>query len=325
MISEEAKVIKIVKKSLPAVFSILILSKQKNKYQLTGEGSGFFISQDGLALTNRHVVSNKNEKYQALTHKNEILNIKVLTKDPINDIAILKVCSNQDNCNFPYIKLGDSQNINIGQTIITIGNALSEFHNSVSKGIVSGIFRNILKEGTKKETAHNLRGLIQTDSAINPGMSGGPMLNLKGEVVGINALVLEGAESIGFAIPINQAKKDIQKYKNNGKIETPYLGVRYVIINPEVKKKYNLKSSYGAWLVKENLPHDFAVVKNSPAQKAGLQENDIILEFNGIKINEKNNLDLLVQQSKVGQKVNLIILRDGKILFKDVILEQKEY
>lgn len=322
MIPEETKVIKVVKKSLPSVFSILILSKQKEKSRLVGEGSGFFISKDGLALTNRHVVSEKNEEYKALTHSDEILDIRVLSKDPINDIAIIQVLGKK---NFPYLKLGDSKKIHIGQTIITIGNAMSEFHNSVSKGIIAGAFRNVLKEGSEKETAHNLRGLIQTDAAINPGMSGGPMLNLKGEVIGITALILQGAESISFAIPVNKAKKDLAHYQKNGAIKIPFLGVRYVIITPKIKKMYNLKSSYGAWLVREHLPYDFAVAPNSPAQKAGLKEGDIILEYNGVKINEKNNLDLLVQQSRVNQKVHLVILRDGRILFKEVTLEQREY
>ncbi len=319
MTEEEKIVIDIVKKACLCVVNIIIEKSQpsipniagitkKNKKAVVGGGSGFIISNDGIILTNRHVVSEKNASYIVELQNGEKHKAKILAKDPINDIAILKI----EKYHLPFLELGDSTKLKLGQTVITIGNALSQFHNSVSKGIISGLFRVVSTEGDEQYEAQNLRGLIQTDAAINPGNSGGPMLDTEGKVVGINAVVVQGAENISFAIPISGAKKDLQDLKKFGKIIQPCLGVRYVVINEQIQQKYNLPTSYGAWVLKEHLPHDHAVTPNSSADKAGVKEGDIILEYNKIKIKDGVGLDELVQKSNIGEKVKLKILRNGK-------------
>ena len=315
MTNEEEVIIDIVKKSSCSVVSIIILEKKpksksiipKNS-NIIGGGSGFIISEDGLILTNRHVVADDKANYIVEIQSGERFPAKIIAKDSINDIAIIKI----DASGLPYLTLGNSSDLKPGQTIITIGNALSKFHNSISKGIISGLLRTISTDGDSEHEAQNLRGLIQTDAAINPGNSGGPMLNTSGHVIGINAVVVDGAENISFAIPINHVKKDLNDLKKHGKIIQPSLGVRYVVINPKIQKAYNLPTDYGAWLIKEHLSHDHAVTPKSAADKAGIKEGDIILEFNGEKITEENNLDKLVQEFKVGDKVKIKILRNKK-------------
>ncbi|MBI3671756.1 trypsin-like peptidase domain-containing protein [Candidatus Azambacteria bacterium] len=326
MTEEEKLVIEIVKKASPAVVNIIISQEdkkifKKDKERVVGGGSGFIISNDGLILTNRHVVSDEKAKYTAETQAGKRYPITIIGRDQINDIAILKINSGND---LPFLELGNSENLHIGQTVITIGNALSQFHNSVSKGITSGLLRVVSTEGSDDEVAQNLRGLIQTDAAINPGNSGGPMLNTEGKVIGINAVVVHGAQNISFAIPISNAKKDIEDIKKFGKIIQPSLGVRYVVVNDEFQKKYNLPINYGAWIIKEHLPHDLAVTKGSTADKAGIKEDDIILEFNNTAIKDGVGLDQLVAKTNVGDIISIKILRDKKEkILKTKMLERK--
>ena len=180
--------------------------------QEVGGGSGFIVSSDGLVLTNKHVVFDVKADYTVLTNDGKKYPAKILAKDPAQDLAVLKI----EGKNFPTVELGDSDKLQIGQTIIAIGNALGEFRNTVSVGVISGLGRTITAEGGGfVETIENV---IQTDAAINKGNSGGPLINLKGEVVGINTATVMGAQNIGFAIPINRAKKDIEQVKTTNKI-----------------------------------------------------------------------------------------------------------
>ena len=330
MTNEEQRIVDIVKKTSPAVVNIIISKKAGKIRQLTdkktpkesvvGGGSGFIISEDGIVLTNKHVISDTTSKYTAETQDGEKYPVEVIARDPINDIAILKIDSN----NLPFIELGSSINLSLGQTVITIGNALSQFHNSISKGIISGLLRMVSTDGDNESVAQNLRGLIQTDAAINPGNSGGPMLDTDGKVIGINAVVVHGAQNINFAIPVSSAKKDISDLKEFGKIVQPSLGVRFVVINDEFQKKYNLPVNYGAWVVKEHLPNDLAVTPNSTAKKAGIKEDDIILEFNGTRIKDGVGLDDLVQKTNVGDKITLKVLRDKKEKTLTATMQERE-
>ncbi len=296
--------------------------------QEVGGGTGFIISEDGMILTNKHVVLDTEADYTVLTNNGKTYPAKVLARDPIQDLAVIKIdqekiVDNQGKVNFksfPVVKLGDSDKIQIGQTVITIGNALGEFRNTISVGVVSGLGRTITASGGG--LVETLEDIIQTDAAINKGNSGGPLLNLKGEVIGINTAMVQEAQSIGFAIPINKAKRDIEQVKTLGKIVYPFLGVRYVLINDTIKKENNLSVNYGAW-IKKGDQGEPAIESNSAAQIAGLKENDIILEFNGEKITTENTLAKLIMKYNPGDKVNLKILRDKTELNISVTLGER--
>jgi serine protease Do len=206
------------------------------------------------------------------------------------------------------VKLGDSSKLQIGQTVIAIGNALGEFRNTVSVGVISGLGRTVTASGGG--TAETLEDIIQTDAAINAGNSGGPLLNLKGEVIGMNTAMASGAENIGFALPINKAKKAIEQVKTQGKIVYPFLGVRYVLITDTIQKDNNLGASYGAWITSGD--KEPAVTPESAAETAGLKEGDIILEFNNEKITADNSLAKMIMNYNPGDKITLKILRKGE-------------
>ncbi len=283
--------------------------------QEVGGGTGFIVSEDGMILTNKHVVLDTEAEYTVLTNDGKSYPAKVLARDPVQDLAVIKISqektvNNQGNftlTNFPVVKLGDSDSLQIGQTVIAIGNALGEFRNTVSVGVVSGLGRSITASGGG--LSETIEDVIQTDAAINQGNSGGPLLNLKGEVIGIDTAMVQGAQNIGFAIPINYAKKDIEQIKASGKIIYPYLGVRYVLITEKIQKDNNLGVDYGAWIVKGE-GGEPAVAQGSVAEKAGLKENDIILEFNGEKITTENSLAKIIQKYNPGDQISLKIIRD---------------
>jgi serine protease Do len=290
--------------------------------QEVGGGSGFIVSSDGLVLTNKHVVSDKEAEYTVLTNDGKKYPAKVLALDPVQDLAVIKIENEADAVIFPFVKLGDSDSLQIGQAVITIGNALGEFRNTVSAGVVSGLGRTITASGGG--LTETIEDVIQTDAAINSGNSGGPLLNLKGEVIGINTAIVSDAQNIGFAIPINKAKKDIESVKNDGKIVYPFLGIRYVLVNEELKSKNNLSVDYGVWVQKGNNGEP-AVTADSAAEKAGIKESDIILEFNGEKITADNSLSDIIQKYNPGDKVSLKILRGKNEINLEVTLgERKE-
>jgi len=268
-------------------------------------GTGFIVSADGLVLTNKHVVSDEDAEFTILMNNGESLSAEVLATDPIQDIAVLKV----EGKNLPVLQLGDSDSIEVGQSVIAIGNALGEFRNTVSVGVVSGLKRTITAQGGGM--VETLEDLIQTDAAINPGNSGGPLFNLSGEVIGINTATTQSAQNIGFALPINKAKRDLEQVKETGKITYPFLGVRYVVVDADMKEKNNLPVDYGALIVRGETATDFAVVPGSPADKAGIVENDIILEINGEKITERNTLAKIIQNSEVGDTITLKVFHKG--------------
>ena len=272
-----------------------------------GGGTGFIVSQDGLIITNKHVVSDTEAEYTVLTNDGEQVPAAVLATDPFQDIAILKI----DKNNLPVLPLGDSDNLDIGSTVIAIGNALGEYRNTVSTGIISGLRRSI-DVSTSFGQAEHIPEVIQTDAAINQGNSGGPLLNLSGEVIGINVAMAQAAENIGFSLPINLAKRDLQQVQQEGKISYPFLGIRYIIINPEIKEKNNLSVDYGALIIGGQDQEELAVVPGSAADKAGLLENDIILEFDGQKITEENTLAKLITEHRAGDTVSLKILSKGQ-------------
>jgi len=274
--------------------------------QEVGGGSGFFISSDGLIVTNRHVVDDEKAEYTVFTNDGKKYEAQVLAKDSAFDVAILKVKGN----NFPYLEFGDSSNLKLGQTVIAIGNALGEFRNSVSVGVISGIARSVVAGDTFGRT-EQLEGVIQTDAAINPGNSGGPLLDIHGKVIGVNVAMQRGAENIGFALPANMVKSIAQSVQQYGEIVRPYLGVRYIMITEELKKKNNLSVDYGALVVRGETAQDLAVIPGSPADKAGIVENDIILEVDGVKLEKGVSLASLIRQKQIGQTIKLKIWHKG--------------
>lgn len=292
--------------------------------QEVGAGSGFIISEDGMILTNKHVVSDKKAEYTVYTNDGTKYSAKVLALDPVQDLAVIKIenPSTSSGRAFPPITLGDSSGIQLGQTAIAIGNALGQFSNTVSVGIISGLQRTVSASDQLGSLSETLEGTIQTDAAINSGNSGGPLLNLKGEVIGINTAMAQGAQSIGFAIPINAAKKDISQVATTNKIIYPFLGVRYIAIDESVKQKYKLSVDYGSLILKGNNGEP-AVTKDSAAEKAGLKENDIIIEINGEKISKDNTMSKIIQKYSAGDKITLKVLRANKEINIDVTLGER--
>ncbi|MEK7579818.1 MAG: trypsin-like peptidase domain-containing protein [Patescibacteria group bacterium] len=345
MLSEEKTIIEAVKKVSPSVVSVIISKhlpktkrimaspfgpfefiipeekadeKDQNKLKeqsvQIGGGSGFVVhsnNEHSLILTNKHVVHDKEAEYTVLAGDNEYP-AQVLSNDPLNDIAILKIKVR----GLPEAMLGDSSKVQIGQTAVAIGTALGMFTNSVSKGIISGLSRRIAASLGDGQETEVLRGVMQTDVAINQGNSGGPLINTEGEVVGINTAIIFGAQNIGFALPINWAKKDLDDILKYGRIERPYLGLRYVMLNKKLKEQYELGADSGALVLSDHFPDSKAVIPGSPADKAGIKENDLIFEINGKKLDEKSELADLVQECKIGEEIEITLLRNGSETLK---------
>lgn len=350
VIKEDSAIIDVVKKANPAVGNIIVTKdlpkietspfnlfdpfdffnpfgrlqpqipkEPQTEKQEVGGGTGFLVSSDGLIVTNKHVVEDENADYTFLTNDEKKYSAKVLARHPSEDLAILKI----EGKDFPTLELGDSDSLQTGQWVVAIGNALGEFRNTVSTGVISGLSRSIVAQGGLGGS-EKLNNIIQTDAAINSGNSGGPLLNLDGQIVGINTAVAQGAQNVGFAIPINTVKKAIQDVKQKGKIVQPYLGVRYKIVTDSLKQKNNLSVNYGALVASGPTEDELAVVPGSPADKAGIAANDIILEINEIKIDKDNNLSNLIAKHNVGESVTLKVLHRGEERDVKVVLEERK-
>ena len=289
----------------------------KPEYQEVGGGTGFFVDSSGLILTNKHVVADEKAQYTVVTDDGKTYPAEVKAVDPYFDLAIVQVIG--DHTDFPTLTFGNSSDLKVGQTVLAIGNALAEFSGSVTKGIVSGLDRNTVAADSTG-MSERLDNVIQVDVAINPGNSGGPLLNLAGEVVGINTAVAN-AENVGFALAINDAKQAVESYLSQGLIARPSLGIRYVLLNKQIQEKNKLAYDYGALIVKGGSVGDLAVIPGSPADKAGLEENDIILEVNGEKINEQNPLLTRIQRYKIGDTLTLKVFHDNQEKEVTVVLE----
>ncbi|MBI2063194.1 MAG: trypsin-like peptidase domain-containing protein [Candidatus Yanofskybacteria bacterium] len=285
-----------------------------------GGGSGSIVHPDGLILTNKHVVFDTDAEYTVITNDEKEYKGRVISRDPINDVAVLKI----DAKGLPAVRLGNSDKIDLGQTVVAIGNALGLFTNTVSKGIVSGLGRKISASMGQGGEMEHLRNVIQTDVAINQGNSGGPLINLDGEVVGINTAIIFGAQNIGFSLPINWAKADLEDIIKFGRIVRPFIGLRYVMLNRSLQDRYDLPVDYGALVIKDHVPGTEAVVKGSPADKAGIRENDIVLEINGEKLTEKKELADLVQVAKVGEEIEMTVMRKDKTTKIKTVLEERK-
>jgi len=275
--------------------------------QEIGGGTGFIVSADGYIVTNKHVVADEEADYTVLMNDENKYDAQVIARDPASDLAVLKIDAND----LPVVEFGSSKNLKVGQTVIAIGNALGEFTNTVSAGVISGLSRSIVAGGSSLGS-ERLNGVIQTDASINPGNSGGPLLNIAGQVIGINTAIASGAQNIGFAIPIDEVKNTIENVQEHGKLIRPWLGVRYIMINDELVKANNLDVDHGALVVRGEQRTDLAVIPGSPADKAGLEENDIILEVNGQKLDEDNTLIQVIGKFSPSDTITLKIMHQGE-------------
>jgi serine protease Do len=277
----------------------------KNGMVDVGGGSGFIIDESGLVLTNKHVISDPKAAYTVILNSGRKLPAVVVTRDPINDIAILRI----EETGLPIIPLADHPHLDLGQNVIAIGNALGMFRNTVSVGIVSGLSRAVIAREDPDAAPQEMRGLIQTDAAINPGNSGGPLVNLDGEAVGVNAAIVFGAQNIGFAIPIQTACRDLADLKQFGHIRRPFLGVRYLLIDEHLKDQMNAPVDYGALIINES-PHDPAVAPGSPADVAGLKLGDIILTINGYRVDLEHSVEEYLDELAVGDYIDVAFMRN---------------
>jgi S1-C subfamily serine protease len=276
--------------------------------QEVGGGTAFFVTSDGLLMTNKHVVEDPQAQYTVLLNDGRKLDAKVAAIDPANDIALIRV----QGSGFTPLTIASNDDLQLGQTAIAIGNSLGEFRNTVSVGVVSGLRRTITAGGLMNGQPEQLDQIIQTDAAINQGNSGGPLLNSRGEVIGMNTAVAASAQNIGFALPAKELRRVMDSFRKNGRIVSAFLGVRYTPVTEEVRKKYNLSATYGVYVKAGQNPADKAVTPGSPAHKAGIQDGDIILEANGQKLTPDNSLQRLVQSMAPGDELTLRISRKGE-------------
>ncbi len=286
-----------------------------------GGGSGFIVHPDGMILTNKHVVFDAQAEYTVVTSEGKEFPARVVARDPVTDIAVVKI----EATGLPTLQLGNSKKLELGQTVLAIGNALGMFRNSVSRGIISGMSRTISAAlGTEGEMEH-LRGMLQTDVSINQGNSGGPLINLDGEAVGINTAIIFGAQNICFAIPINWAKQDLEDIIKYGRIIKPYLGLLYIMLNKKFQNQYQLPRDRGALVIREaHKPNSVAVMPGSPADRGGVKENDLITHLNGQELMEDADFSEELQKCKVGDEVELTLLRKTEEMKVKVVLEERK-
>ncbi len=286
-------------------------------------GTGIIISSDGLILTNRHVVPEGTSSVDiTLSDGTTFENVEVIGRTSENDtldIAFLKI-KDLKGKKLTVAKLGDSASMKVGDKVVAIGNALGQFQNTVTSGIISGYGRSVTAGDESGSSTENLENLFQTDAAINQGNSGGPLVNSAGEVIGVNVAIADGAQSVGFSIPINDVKGLIASVEENGKLERPYIGVVYIPITADVAAEYGLSVSDGAYIAPRGVTGQDPIVAGSPAEKADLKAGDIITKVDNNDINKSTSLTSLLGKHKVGDTIKLTVIRNGKTISVDVTL-----
>lgn len=321
-VEESSAVIDATKKVNPAVVSITGIGQQLSFFGGTTEsksaGTGFIVQADGLIVTNKHVVSDSTTKYTVYTSDGKYYDAVIKATDPVFDIAIVKI----EATGLSTVELGSTDGLQPGQTAIAIGNALGQYQNSVTVGVISAIGRVIQAGDVNGTSTENLDNVIQTDAAINPGNSGGPLLNIAGQVIGVNTAVDQTGQSIGFAIPVDLVKSALTSYNTKGKIVRPMLGVRYISLNKDIATSNNLPTSDGALLYASN--GQSSVVSGGPANKAGLKAGDIITKIGDDKITQSTTLISLVTKHNVGDNVKITYLRDGNEAVTTAILAESK-
>lgn len=312
---QESDIASVASKVNPSVVSIVGTTQTQTYYNTTtGEaaGTGIIVSSDGYVMTNNHVIDGSTNISIVDSDGNKYTNVTVVGSDPLNDIAFLKINANKT---FTAAELGNSSTVRIGQQVVAIGNALGQYSNTVTSGIISGTGRPVTAGSEGSNNTENLTDLIQTDASINPGNSGGPLLNMSGQVIGINTAIAQNANGIGFAIPINSTKGVLAGVLATGKVSRAYLGVNYVTVTPDVAQQYKLPVNQGAYIyVSSGNP----IAAGSPAAAAGLQSGDVITKVNDTTIGEAGSLSTLIGEYKPGDKVTLTYLRNGQTHTTDV-------
>lgn len=333
VLKESELISEIAKNVGPSVVSVDVVAEStqtdlfgfERSIERQGAGTGFIISKEGIIITNRHVVpQGVTNVAVTLSDGTKLDKVEVIGRTSNNDsldVAFLKITDTKGKDLTP-VKIGDSSKVQVGDKVVAIGNALGQFQNTVTSGIISGHGRNVLAGDSTGSNAEQLQDLFQTDAAINQGNSGGPLVNIDGEVIAINtAVATGGAENIGFAIPISNVEGLIKSVLETGKLKRAYLGVRYVPITDEYATEFKLDVKRGAYIV----PNDnsgASVVKGSPADKAGLKEKDIITKIDNVELDEKSNLTSVLGRYRVGDKVKLTVARDGRTITLEVTLAE---
>ncbi len=312
LVEEESAVIDVVDKTSVAVVSVFVKSSDFDPFSgpsdPEGIGTGFIVDPKGVIITNNHVVSERDVEYSVVLKDGTSYDVYKVHRDPVDDLAILEV---KPSASLPSLPLGSSENLKVGQKAIAIGNALGQYSNTVTLGVVSGLKRKVTAAGPFGNDAKTYNDVIQTDAAINPGNSGGPLLNLSGQVIGVNVATSRGAENISFSIPVDHLKPILEGFNAQGKIVRPFLGVGFSMITEDIARYRRFPE--GAYVTKVGV--------DTPASEAGLQRGDIILKMNETPVNEKNPLDVEIQKAhKVGDKVKITVDRDTKIVILEATL-----
>jgi len=330
VVDEESVVINVVEKATPSVVTVSInkdivtgssmdIFRQLFGFYDMGErqieniqkdiGTGFIISSDGLIVTNKHVVSDTQAKYKVIKGKDETVEVIDIYRDPVNDLAILKV----NKTGLTPVEMGDSDKLKVGQTVVAIGTALGEFRSTVTKGVISGLGRGITAGGFGVGM-EKLEDVIQVDAAINPGNSGGPLFDSNAKVIGVNVAVSQSGQSIGFALPINLVKASVDNFRQTGEFDRPYLGVAYQMISERAALLNEVPM--GAYVQ--------TVMTDSPAAKAGLKAGDIIIEIDGKKLSsDETSIADIVNHRKIGDSLKLKYYRNDKETEVEVKLEKR--
>ncbi len=294
---------------------------EEGELSQVSSGTGFILTPDGLVITNKHVVEDEEAQYVVILEDGTELEAEILARDTLNDIALVQILGEDERLGeLPTIEFGDSSEIQVGDPVIAIGNALGEYSNTATAGIISATDREIIAAGGNFGT-ETLVNLIQTDAAINPGNSGGPLFNLAGEVIGMNTAIDSTARGIGFAIPSNDIAGVVSSYQEYGEIIRPFIGVRYVPVTERLKEYFSLTVDHGVYVMSDAETGP-GVIEGSPADKAGIQEGDVILSFGGKKITESFSLQNGVAEYSVGDEVQVLIWRDGQELTLTLKLEK---
>jgi len=330
ILTEESVVIDVAERVSPSVVTVGVTKKQqviepfqfgpfgvfglpqgKEEEVKQDVGSGFIISREGLLVTNKHVVADSQAQYRVITKDDKEYEVKNIYRDPINDLAILKIEPQEKE--LKPVEMGDSDKLKVGQFVIAIGTALGEFRHTVTTGVISGLGRGITAGSPFEGYVEQLDNVIQTDAAINPGNSGGPLLNSAGQVIGVNVAVAAQGQNIGFAIPINVIKEAIDNFNKTGQFTRPYLGVRYRMISQDLALLNEVPQ--GAYIVE--------VVAGSPAEKAGIKAGDIVTKLNGQPVREEEGgLAKFISQKKIGEKIKVTLWRDGEEIEVETTLQE---
>jgi S1-C subfamily serine protease len=291
-------IISAVEKTKNAVVKIDVFKKGKDgKLQRAGSGSGFIFSSDGFVFTNSHVVDGAEKIMVSLLNENEIEGF-LIGKDPDTDLAILKIYSE----GYSVAKLGDAEQLQIGQLVIAIGNPYGYQH-TVTTGVVSALGRSLTTQSGRL-----VDNVIQSDAALNPGNSGGPMINTDGEVIGVNTAIIQGAQGLSFSVDINTAKEIASQLISNGKVFKAYLGLmlQEINLNPKIKQHYNLTNKKGLFITK--------IESNSPASRSQLQEGDIIISFHDKVMNSTHELFKELTRKDIIDITNISVVRGTELL-----------